>query len=969
MTCRASRIILNQIIVLGGHEVTRLDLSQDEPENPPVFNGLGAVEESETAMMQNPFYIDGGGDLIFGDSYDVAASGAAALSAYFSPAIVALAEQTVADAALAPVLNELVAQTYGSAVDWQAAVHQLAVAAAGAAQLGGQPQGVQENMASSAFSAATAGGTLATGTLANLGQHDWIAVALDADQAYEVTVHGLSQYGSVILGAADSLADDGAFASALPTSNIEGGAADAAGLYFMPAASGTYYIDISDPYPQSDAEIYTVSVAAVTADYTDNATAPGSVAVGGQVGGTLTDLGQHDWIAVALDANQAYEITVDGLSQEGSVTINTADGLAGDSQSASGLPSSNVGEIVVGGSDSLYFMPAASGTYYIDISDPYPQTAAESYSVAVAATTADYTDNATAPGSVTVGGQIGGTLTNLGQHDWIAVALDADRAYEVTVDGLSQFGSITIGGAGELADDGQSASAISSSNVGEGIAGTDSLYFMPAASGTYDIDISDPYPQTAVESYTVAVAATTADYTDNATAPGSVAVGGQVVGTLTNLGQHDWIAVALTANQAYEVAVSGLSEYGSAIIGTASGLPADGQSAAALPTGNIGAFANGGTESLYFMPAASGTYYIDISDPYPLSAAEGYTVAVAATSADYTDNATAPGSVAAVPCFAQGTRIATERGEVAVERLRVGAQVPARFAGRATVAWIGHRRVDCRRHPRPHDVWPVRVRAGAFGAGQPMRDLVLSPDHAVLAEGALIPIRYLINGRTIVQEPRAEVIYWHVELDRHDAIMAEGLACESYLDTGNRGAFENGGAAVQLHADFALRVWQTQACAPLVRAGGALAAVRRNLLDRAERLGHRLTGDPGLRLLAGGTSLKPERDGPRWRFRLPAATQTVRLVSRVWTPAHTRPAEDDTRGLGVAIARLWFDRRAVSLDDPALAEGWHAPEASWRWTGGEAVVAVSGVRELAFDVAIAGTYWQQPARRLAPPAG
>jgi hypothetical protein len=31
--------------------------------------------------------------------------------------------------------------------------------------------------------------------------------------------------------------------------------------------------------------------------------------------------------------------------------------------------------------------------------------------------------------------------------------------------------------------------------------------------------------------------------------------------------------------------------------------------------------------------------------------------------------------------------------------------------------------------------------------------------------------------------------YVHVELDRHDILLAEGLPAESYLDTGNRAAF------------------------------------------------------------------------------------------------------------------------------------------------------------------------------------
>jgi len=152
------------------------------------------------------------------------------------------------------------------------------------------------------------------------------------------------------------------------------------------------------------------------------------------------------------------------------------------------------------------------------------------------------------------------------------------------------------------------------------------------------------------------------------------------------------------------------------------------------------------------------------------------------------------------PCFAQGTRIRTYRGDVAVERLRVGELLPTPAGdGSRRIKWIGHRHTDCRRHPRPHDVFPVRVRAEAFGSGMPRRDLLLSPDHAVFvggdgegaAPGVLIPIRYLINGATIAQEKVDAVTYWHVELESHDIVLADGLPCESYLDTGNRSTFSN----------------------------------------------------------------------------------------------------------------------------------------------------------------------------------
>ncbi len=142
-----------------------------------------------------------------------------------------------------------------------------------------------------------------------------------------------------------------------------------------------------------------------------------------------------------------------------------------------------------------------------------------------------------------------------------------------------------------------------------------------------------------------------------------------------------------------------------------------------------------------------------------------------------------------LPCFAAGTRIATATGATAVEALCPGDLVRLAGGGTAPVQWIGHRHVTCRGHPRPSEVLPVRVRVHAFAPGAPARDLWLSPDHAVFTDAVLIPIRYLINGGTIAQEDLAEITYFHIELPAHGVILAEGLPCESYLDTGNRAAF------------------------------------------------------------------------------------------------------------------------------------------------------------------------------------
>ena len=92
-------------------------------------------------------------------------------------------------------------------------------------------------------------------------------------------------------------------------------------------------------------------------------------------------------------------------------------------------------------------------------------------------------------------------------------------------------------------------------------------------------------------------------------------------------------------------------------------------------------------------------------------------------------------------------------------------------------------------HPRPETVAPIRIQRGAFADNVPHSDLLpVSPDHGILVDDKLICARQLINGTTISQEAnQASVEYFHVELDAHAILLAEGLPAESYLDTtGNR---------------------------------------------------------------------------------------------------------------------------------------------------------------------------------------
>lgn len=195
----------------------------------------------------------------------------------------------------------------------------------------------------------------------------------------------------------------------------------------------------------------------------------------------------------------------------------------------------------------------------------------------------------------------------------------------------------------------------------------------------------------------------------------------------------------------------------------------------------------------------------------------------------------ASGALVSVACFAAGTRITTVDGLVAVEDLQVGDRVRTPLGGIAQpVVWTGALMVACAQHPDPRRVWPVRIMAGAFGRGRPRRDLFLSPDHAVYVEGVLIPVKLLINFRTVVQVPTDIISYYHLELPRHDVVLAEGLPTETYLAVGDRSDFADGGIALQRHPARVAAIWEAYGCAPLVVSGVELDAARCMLASIAE---------------------------------------------------------------------------------------------------------------------------------------
>jgi hypothetical protein len=335
-----------------------------------------------------------------------------------------------------------------------------------------------------------------------------------------------------------------------------------------------------------------------------------------------------------------------------------------------------------------------------------------------------------------------------------------------------------------------------------------------------------------------------------------------------------------------------------------------------------------------------------------------------------------PDTIEAV-CYGRGTMIRTTDGELPVEELRSGKRVITLVDGEEipqTVIWLGHRRIDLTTHLRPETVAPIRIERDAIADGMPHRDLLVSPDHAIFVEGVLICARQLVNGTTIRRERDWTVVdYYHVELDHHAILLAEGLPTESYLDTGNSGFFANAEAPLVLHPDLtdqtAHPTREAGSCAPFVWDEASVRPVWQRLLDRATALGRTVsargtTTEPDLRLVAGRRTIKPVfSHSDRVIFVLPGGTSEVGLVSRAQSPTEARPWLSDQRRLGVRVKRIVLrgadEVREVPVDHPDFTHGWWAVERDEtmmsRWTDGEAVLPLPALRgDLMLEIYLGG---------------
>lgn len=135
-------------------------------------------------------------------------------------------------------------------------------------------------------------------------------------------------------------------------------------------------------------------------------------------------------------------------------------------------------------------------------------------------------------------------------------------------------------------------------------------------------------------------------------------------------------------------------------------------------------------------------------------------------------------------CFTPGTRILTPRGERRIEDLRAGDKVITRDSGPQTIRWIGHRTVEGR-----DKFAPIAINSNVMEGAR--RPLLVSPQHRILFTGyraqllfgeseVLVAAKHLVDGSDVRVLEREKVTYFHMMLDRHEVVYAEGAATESF---------------------------------------------------------------------------------------------------------------------------------------------------------------------------------------------
>ncbi|WP_336947552.1 Hint domain-containing protein [Asaia sp. HN010] len=299
------------------------------------------------------------------------------------------------------------------------------------------------------------------------------------------------------------------------------------------------------------------------------------------------------------------------------------------------------------------------------------------------------------------------------------------------------------------------------------------------------------------------------------------------------------------------------------------------------------------------------------------------------------------------PCYLAGTEILTESGLQLIENIPDGAKICTfdRLGNPQSLKTMTHlvrasRNIDAH---LPDDLagYPIRVKKDAIADCVPYKDLLITAEHCILLEGRFIPARMLVNGKSISYDKSfSSYTYYHLHIDEHSIVEADGLRTESYLATTDH----------DIDSSVPKKTW-ADAAAPL-DTSREFAQHWWSLVNERCGAGNRettITTNPALVVSTDdGTTIYPLRSkNGVFVYNIPNGIKQLRVISKTSRMNDVvGPFFDDRRSLGILVSdiTIYSPTHVYSIDLNLLEQindGWlGGDEQSGYWTNGNALLPI-----------------------------
>ncbi len=338
---------------------------------------------------------------------------------------------------------------------------------------------------------------------------------------------------------------------------------------------------------------------------------------------------------------------------------------------------------------------------------------------------------------------------------------------------------------------------------------------------------------------------------------------------------------------------------------------------------------------------------------------------------------------ASQPCYLAGTLIETTNGLKTIEKIEVGDLI---YTYKGTikipkpVIWIGSGYHNVQAN-QPDDIagYAIHIIKNALADYVPYKDMFITPEHCLYIDGKFIPARMLVNNHSIYYDySKSKYTYYHLELEEHGVINADGALSESFLNTNNHQNFYNPKKVIKLKEKT--KNWAQDAAAALVTKQEIVKPIYDYLKQRALQLNlqtiteeQKTTNFSNLYIITDkGKVIFPKcckTQFGNYIFVLSNPVHYIYIVSNSSRPSDIiGPYVDDRRNLGVLIESITlFDQKnnhsiTTHLEAKQLS-GWHDQEnESFRWTNGYALLPLTQYHQssdcniLTLKVIAAGPY-------------